>query len=361
MDNSEVKQLSIDTLNGSHRELLERGISRVLTTNIAEITYAQIIDGLPLAEVANDTGQSKPQGRHPINEAHKHLCPGVLDKTQEFRDKFSPTILHYDSRVSSQGYSNSLRQLTNEPKLLFTYLAAAPASRAFNTRLIELLAVSIHQIAVHLFNLDISLHKTGGIAEWAPPKSDEFWWRLNPDGPAPTMFYHTWYQDSDQYPNGVADIVGYWAEARIFGGVVLFDRQKPKNQYAESDAIYLHPDRYNSTYRICRLIPEQKQALIEFIYNPGPCYNPLPILPNQDNRERIDPEEPIEETGVYRDIWERKNRPFQGWDLRMRDVWDKVDFPTLEDKGDAMRRAKARKFQADYGNDCDDGDGEEYL
>lgn len=28
----------------------------------------------------------------------------------------------------------------------------------------------------------------------------------------------------DGYPNGLADVVGYWAEARIFGGVVLFDR-----------------------------------------------------------------------------------------------------------------------------------------
>ena len=32
------------------------------------------------------------------------------------------------------------------------------------------------------------------------------------------------YGDYDQYPDGVADKVGYWVEARILGGAVLFNR-----------------------------------------------------------------------------------------------------------------------------------------
>lgn len=32
----------------------------------------------------------------------------------------------------------------------------------------------------------------------------------------------------------------------------------------------------------------------------------MPILPDQRNLTRIDPEEPISDTGIYRDIWERK-------------------------------------------------------
>jgi hypothetical protein len=35
---------------------------------------------------------------------------------------------------------------------------------------------------------------------------------------------HEAYYDLQQYPNGVADVVGYWAEYHLFGGVVLFDR-----------------------------------------------------------------------------------------------------------------------------------------
>ena len=40
--------------------------------------------------------------------------------------------------------------------------------------------------------------------------------------PQPTVFFHDSYEAFDQYPQGVADIVG--AESRLFGGAVLFDR-----------------------------------------------------------------------------------------------------------------------------------------
>jgi hypothetical protein len=235
--------------------------------------------------------------------------------------------------------------------LLFAYLAGPPGSRAFNTRLIELLAVTVHQVAVYLFKLDIGAHKDDAITQWAPPESDESWWRWNPKGPSPTMFNHEWYQDSEQYPNGIADIVGYWAENRILGGVVLFDRHNPDDESFESDAVYLHPDRDNLTYRICRLLPEQKQALIEFISNPQPCPNPLPILPGKENRDRVDPEEPIEETFVYRDIWERKFHPILEGDRRLRHVWDTLNFPTRGDRCDAADRARERQWMADCGDE----------
>lgn len=59
------------------------------------------------------------------------------------------------------------------------------------------------------------------------PADDQVFYRAYLDGKAPTLFMHGWYQAFEQYPHGVADMVGYWAEAQIFGGVVLFDRRKP--------------------------------------------------------------------------------------------------------------------------------------
>ena len=94
-------------------------------------------------------------------------------------------------------------------------------------RLIELVAVIIHQIAVQLFNTERSLHKDDSIASWEPPKELRHFWLLNPDGAPPTLFQHRQYRYYDQYPDGIADGVGYWAESRIFGGVVLFDRREP--------------------------------------------------------------------------------------------------------------------------------------
>ena len=35
-------------------------------------------------------------------------------------------------------------------------------------------------------------------------------------------FYHTNYKLFEEYPFGLLNVVGYWAEAEIFGGVVLF-------------------------------------------------------------------------------------------------------------------------------------------
>ena len=82
-----------------------------------------------------------------------------------------------------------------------------------------MVAVAMYQIAVQLFKRDKSLHM------WTPPKDDT---TFSPHGAPPTLFRHEWYGDYDQYPDGVADMVGYWAEARILGGVVLFDRNESR-------------------------------------------------------------------------------------------------------------------------------------
>lgn len=36
-------------------------------------------------------------------------------------------------------------------------------------------------------------------------------------------FYHTYYLLFDRYPFGLSNVVGYWAEAELFGGVLLFE------------------------------------------------------------------------------------------------------------------------------------------
>lgn len=136
-------------------------------------------------------------------------------------------------------------------------------------------------------------------------------WDKFPNGPLPTLICHPWYIDYEQYSNGAADMSGYWAEARILGGVVLFDR-RPNG---DPDHVYLLPNRRDVTYRIYELFPEQKEALLvllEFLTTDSePPADTLPILGDQKNLHRIDPEEPIEDIGIYRDIWERKFRPPQ--------------------------------------------------
>jgi hypothetical protein len=212
-----------------------------------------------------------------------------------------------------------------------------------------MVAVAVHQIAAILFELDTSVHKNDGITEWAPPKSDSWFWEWYPDGPLPTVFSHRWYVHYDQYPKQVADMVGYWAEARILGGVVLFDRRKPEAEpSADPDAIYFHSDRQDVTYRIYQLLPEQRKALLDFlIADKTPSANPLPILGDENSRIRVDPEEPIQMTGIYRDVWERKDLQPDASDYRLRDVWNRLEFPTRDDYSASRRRAFERKMRID--------------
>lgn len=95
---AESRKLSITDLDGEHRQLLVRAITRVLSTPLAEITYAQIIDGLPIADVAYES-RDQPYDGHPMEHAHEELCPGMLDKAREFRDDFRPEVLKFDSKV----------------------------------------------------------------------------------------------------------------------------------------------------------------------------------------------------------------------------------------------------------------------
>lgn len=94
----ESRQLSLAQVDGEHRWLLDRAISRILSTEIAEETYAQILDGLPTSSVAYDR-RSPPHRNHPIAHAHRELCPGMLEKARKFRDDFCPDILMFGFKV----------------------------------------------------------------------------------------------------------------------------------------------------------------------------------------------------------------------------------------------------------------------
>lgn len=97
---------------------------------------------------------------------------------------------------------------------------------AWKLRLLELLAVASHDIAATLWSLDDGAHKQAELETWltsrleSGPLDEDEEFNLPPH----TWFWHGGYVHHTQYPKGVADVVGYWAETQIFGGVVLFDR-----------------------------------------------------------------------------------------------------------------------------------------
>ena len=42
--------------------------------------------------------------------------------------------------------------------------------------------------------------------------------------------FHPDYVQFKNYPRGLLDVVGYWAETQVFGGVLLFDRSDSGSQ-----------------------------------------------------------------------------------------------------------------------------------
>lgn len=114
----------------------------------------------------------------------------------------------------------------------------------FNMRLIEMVAVSVHQIAGALFNLLPKAHTQEHIklvTEWQKPSGwVEYYgrrrWKEPLFPPRPTHFFHCDYLDFDLYPDGLADVVGYWAEDRILGGVVVFDRGQSGTEVSDKSS-----------------------------------------------------------------------------------------------------------------------------
>ncbi|KAK4464058.1 hypothetical protein QBC42DRAFT_172210 [Cladorrhinum samala] len=322
-------RISIDKLDAAHRDVLIRAINNVLATENAIFTYAQIIDGLPIADVAWDQRIQCLFGDHPLDGGHEELCLGALDKAREVCPQWDPALLTFDPRVVN------------------AFQRAAPGTRMFNTRLIEMVAVALHQFGVLLHQMDFRMHQ-GDIEymiNWTMPKPAYARDDWEPMKPLPSIFNHSFYRDFVIYPEGVADMVGYWAEDRILGGVVLFDRDAELDANGdivrEPPNVYLHPSRAKVTFRVTQLLDWQQQALIDFLLaEPEPAAAPadknapqvpcpLPILVDDRNRTRVDPHEALVIRGIYRDIWERKPLDRNEWQKMIRRPQGTVDYPEI--------------------------------
>lgn len=95
-----VSAVHLDT---GHRDAFSRAIRAILATDLAETTMAQLVDGLPKADVAWEARGNLLTKAHPLAD-HEQLCSGVLEKTQALRNGFGPEMLSFDSQVSSSTF-----------------------------------------------------------------------------------------------------------------------------------------------------------------------------------------------------------------------------------------------------------------
>ncbi|KAF5585299.1 hypothetical protein FPCIR_8380 [Fusarium pseudocircinatum] len=276
---SSPEYVGLDRLEGYHYESLSLALRNVLNTDIALMTYAQIIDGLPTADVVWDRYSATHELSHPIIN-HKTLCEGALEKVKGFREQFSIADVVVDLELEK---------------------VHDPATSAG--------------------------HGVESTIKWERPPDD-----LCRFPPKPTMFIASQFTAHDRYPNGVDDMVGYWAENRILGGVALFDHSQAWTGDDEPN-VYFQCTRARVTFRVCQLLDTQQSALISFLLvDPeGAEFKcPLPILPTSENRVRIDPGDAIPVKQVYRDIWERKLPPRRWRAPRLERPKSSLDYPELD-------------------------------
>ena len=308
---------TLETLGAKHHAAIDRAIRNLLNTDAALQAFAQIVDGIPLSGVAcNDRPFSVMRG-DPILR-HTSLCPGALEVTKTFIAEFQLGILNFDNR------------------LLGAYQSAPFEEHTFRLRLIELAAVAIHQIAVLLYKRNDRIHdqhnndpeySVDAVTSWERPWDPESGLVKLPV--LPTRFAHSYYTCVGQYPEGVADAVGYWAEKKVFGGVVVFDRSGSWERKAEDEPnAYFHSEGWQLTFRIWRLLDEQQQPLVDFLLSAPEASmpSPLPLIASSKNRKRIDPDDATPHK-IYRDPWERKFLTSWQRHCRRRCVITELDYP----------------------------------
>ncbi|KAF2493086.1 hypothetical protein BU16DRAFT_584102 [Lophium mytilinum] len=230
-------KVSVANLDLEHLGAFKTILSKVLSTNVAKETYAQIIEGLPTRRVFYE--YSNIRDRADIN-AHEHLSPKSSATLTAFGERFNFDILRFDAKTT-QAYQNTI-----------------VGSKDFRLHLLEMIAVACHNIAVLIYKqikgneipTERIWYHPAPIISSLPPRPDG-----RPDEPItfpprlvlPTDFYHQFYQEMEQYPEGMADVVGYWAELRIFGGVVVFDRGESGDECNEA---FIHPGKRRMIYQL---------------------------------------------------------------------------------------------------------------
>lgn len=127
---------------------------------------------------------------------------------------------------------------------------------------------------------------------------------------------------------------------------------------AQPNAVFFHSNHKDVTYRIWQLLDTQKKELLDFLLSEPPDREgkknhngvrcPLPIYPDQKNLTRIDPEEPIRETGIYRDLWERKPLSDEDGDPRSHCAsYNSLDYTSMADFERSKERCWARRVAID--------------
>ncbi|KAH8782652.1 hypothetical protein F5883DRAFT_130470 [Diaporthe sp. PMI_573] len=299
--------MSLQDLDAGHLTPLRLALANMLSTPVAEFTYAQIVDGMPVSSVYAEDHWF--QEDFPVMQ-HDELCPGALEKTRALRADFDVLSLSLD------------------PQAIQAYQNTVPGSLPWKLRLLELVVTGCHNIASSLYLMDNGTHKHAEWTTWREKKlatlPEHCSKRERSKCGPPTLFYANQYMDPQRFPHGLADVAGYWAELRIFGGVVLFDRGLSED---ECNGMYLHSSKPAT---LAPPTENQFKSLIGFLLSPEPdlACSPLPISISKENRWRWNAYDALTEHHIFKNPYEIPiEETFRRYDCTFRPS----DWPEMDD------------------------------
>ncbi|KAK6820235.1 hypothetical protein RU639_007630 [Aspergillus parasiticus] len=264
-----ISQVSINDLASEHLEAFTQALHKVISSQPTQRALAQVVDGIPTRTDSNGWEFVKAGLKRKDAPSEESI-----ETVKAFQNNFEIDTLEICSDVAQEYHDTSI------------------GSRDFKLRLLEMVAISFHNIIAHLFQ---------------SCEADPDDWPSRNGVPHPreaTWFYHSDYLDHEQYPLGISDVVGYWAEKQVFGGVVLFDRGEIDNECRDA---FIHPD---DEYRIFKLSDDQLDQFASFGAKTGPIDQnsdsvcPIPFQAEKYTR-RIEPEEAME-MHIYRHLYEHR-------------------------------------------------------
>ncbi|KNG84762.1 hypothetical protein ANOM_006691 [Aspergillus nomiae NRRL 13137] len=266
---SSINKISINDLTPEHLETFTQTLHNVVSSEPTQQALAQVVDGIPTRTDSN---------------GWEFVKAGLKRKDDPSDESIKIVKAIQDSF--------KLDSLEVSADVVQAYQDTSIGSRDFKLRLLEMVAISFHNMVAHLFQSF---------------ESDPDAWPSRNRVPHPresTWFYHSDYLDHDQYPLKVSDVVGYWAEKQVFGGTVLFDRGEIDDECRDA---FIHPD---DGYRIFKLSDDQLDQFASFGAKIGRIYQnsdsgcPIPFQAEKYTT-RIEPEEAMA-MHIYRHLYERK-------------------------------------------------------
>ncbi|PGH09008.1 hypothetical protein AJ79_05803 [Helicocarpus griseus UAMH5409] len=188
-------------LHDCHARRVIHELRRILVTEVAEESFSMLIDGrLTMKD---------------LRQCRRIRLGEDYDEIAKYTGPSQDTISMFRSLRERFDLSHVLVKASSAER--FQRAAVQPSSADFHRGLLDLVVSILHDLAVSIFQ-EFHRSKYQSTPHQGPGRASL------PD------FRHPKYLQSYSYPRGPSELVGYWMETRLFGGVVDFEHGNPPGE-----------------------------------------------------------------------------------------------------------------------------------